>query len=39
MVDSEASLGHDLFQIPKADTVTQIPAHAQQDDLAFEMAP
>jgi hypothetical protein len=39
MVDSEASLGHDLFQIPIAEAVAQIPAHAQQNDLALEMAP
>jgi hypothetical protein len=35
----EASLAHDLFQIPIAEAVTQVPAHTYQDDLAFEMAP
>jgi hypothetical protein len=39
VVEVKASLGHHLFQIPIAKAVTQIPAHAQQDDLAFEMAP
>jgi hypothetical protein len=35
----ETSLGHHLFQIPIAEAVTQVPAYAQQDDWAFEMAP
>jgi hypothetical protein len=35
----ETSLGHYLFQVPIAEAVTQIPAHAQQDDLAFEVPP
>jgi hypothetical protein len=35
----EASLGHHLLQIPIAEAVTQIPAHAQQDNLAFEVTP
>jgi hypothetical protein len=39
VVEVKASLGHHLFQIPIAEAVTQIPAYAQQDNLAFEMAP
>jgi hypothetical protein len=32
----EAWLGPHLFQIPIAEAVTEIPADAQQDDLALE---
>jgi hypothetical protein len=39
MVEVKASLGHHLFQTPIAEAVTEIPAHAQQDDLAFEVPP
>ena len=38
MVDVNAALGHHIFQIPKAEIVRKIPAHAQQDHRTVEMA-
>jgi hypothetical protein len=33
----QAALGQHLHQIPEAEFEAQIPAHAQDDDLAVEM--
>jgi len=32
VVNGNASLGHHFFQVPQAQTVGQVPAHAKQDD-------
>jgi hypothetical protein len=32
-------LGHDLFQLPEAERIPEIPADAEDDDLGFEMSP
>jgi hypothetical protein len=31
VVDADATLGHHLFEIPKAEIVSEIPPHAEQD--------
>jgi hypothetical protein len=37
MIDGDAMLGHHLFEVPEAETVGQIPAHAQQDHRPIKM--
>lgn len=37
--DNDATLAHHLFQVPIAQRLAQVPAHTQEDDLAFEVPP
>jgi len=39
VVHGQAALGHHFFKITVAQRVSQIPSHAQQDDLVFEVSP
>jgi hypothetical protein len=39
VVHSETALGHDLFQIPLAERISQIPPYTQNDDHGFEVPP
>ena len=39
MGQGQATLGHHLDQIPKAQLEAKIPPHAQDDDLAFKVPP
>src|SRR5580765_8433131 len=39
MVNGQASLRHDLLQVTVGERVSQIPAHAEQDDHVFEVPP
>jgi len=39
VIDRESPLPHHLFQVAIAERVPQVPAHAEQDDLGFEMTP
>jgi len=39
MVDLDASLSQELLEIPIGQSVTQIPAHCDQDDLRREPEP
>jgi hypothetical protein len=39
MIDRHAALGDHFLQVPKAQAVRQIPAHAQQDQRTFKMTP
>ena len=39
MVDLDASLSQELLQIPVGQSVTQVPAHGDQNDLVREPEP
>jgi hypothetical protein len=39
VIDREAALLHHFFEITIAQTVTQIPADAEKDDLGFIVTP
>jgi len=39
MVDLDASLGQELLQIPVGQSVTQVLAHSNQNDLGREPGP
>ena len=39
MRKTQSALGHHLDQIPKAEFVPQVPAHAQDDHLTVEVPP
>jgi hypothetical protein len=39
MIDREAALPHHFFQVTIAKSITQIPAHAEKDDLEFIVTP
>mgnify|MGYP003674578617 CR=1 FL=1 len=38
MIDAHAAFGHHLFEITKAEIVSEVPAYAKQDDRLVEMA-
>jgi hypothetical protein len=38
MINSQTTLGHQLFQIAICEAISQVPPDAQDDDLIFEMA-
>jgi hypothetical protein len=37
MIDSDAALGHHLFQVPQTEIVGQVPADAEQDHGSIKM--
>jgi two-component system NtrC family sensor kinase len=39
MINRHPALPHELFHIPIAQGIPQIPTHTQQDDLTFKVAP
>jgi hypothetical protein len=39
MSDREAALPHHFFEVTIAESITQIPAYAEEDDLGFIMSP
>ena len=38
MIDAQAAFGHHLFEITKAEIVSEVPAYAQQDHRSVELA-
>ena len=36
MVNLDAALAHHFLQVPVAEQISQIPTHAEQDDIFFE---
>jgi hypothetical protein len=38
MINADAALGHHFFEIPQAQSVGEIPAHAQKDNRTIKMA-
>src|SRR6266700_3699587 len=39
MIHAQPSFDHHFFQIPIAERIAQVPAHAQKNDLSVEMTP
>jgi hypothetical protein len=39
VIEREAALPHDFFEVAIAEDITQIPAHAEKDDLGLIVSP
>ena len=39
MIDMQTPLQHDLFEVPITQRISQIPPHAQQNDVGLEVTP
>ena len=37
VIHAHVPLGHDLFQLPEAERISQVPPNAEDDDIRFEM--
>ena len=38
VIHAKIAFGHDLFQLPQAERIPKVPAHAQHDDLRLEVS-
>jgi hypothetical protein len=39
MIEREVALPHHFFEVTIAESITQIPAYAEEDDLGFIVSP